>query len=595
MFKKFKDMRIGKRLVLTFILVTLISGSAGISGFIQMVSMKNGYSNVLNNYGFAQGEIGLFNAEFNDTRRIIRDMISSTETEKITEYSSNLDAANKNLDTYLAAIKKYMLTDAELKYYNEISADLEQYKKITTEVSEQALQGNTQKGRTTLILQGDPLANKVSGLIHELIAENTAQGKKLSEELEKKTNAIMLVMAAIIFISIFLSLLIAFRISNSVSKPVSDMAMAAQRMANGDLNVEITVDSQNEIGKLCEAFAQSASSIKSYIADIKRTLGELEQGNLTVIPEMDYIGDYEALKNSCDGIIVYLNDTLSQINQAAEQVASGANQVSNGAQGLAQGAAEQASAIEELSAAIAKISEHVRKNAKQTSEASLNISEVSSEIETCKRHMDEMVSAMNQIDSSSNEISKIIKSIDDIAFQTNILALNAAVEAARAGNAGKGFAVVADEVRNLASKSAEAAKDSAALIQSSIAQVKNGTKIADDTAESLLRVVESVKTVSNTIDKIAQSSEIQSDEIERVTQEVEQISNVVQSNSATAEESAAASEELSGQAQTLKSLVEKFKLNNAEQNEEQLMKESETAETPSEEISDELEDTEKYE
>jgi methyl-accepting chemotaxis protein len=225
-FKKFKDMRIGKRLVLTFILVTVISGSAGISGLVQMVSMSSGYSNVLNNYGFAQGEIGLFNAEFNDTRRIIRDMISSTETEKINEYSSNLDAANKNLDTYFATIKKYMLTDKEKGYYNEISTDLQQYKEITAQVSEQAKQNNTLKARTILILQGDPLANKVSGLINQLIAENTAQGKKISEELEIKARAMMVVMTAIVFVSILLSLFIAFRISHSISKPVSDMAKA---------------------------------------------------------------------------------------------------------------------------------------------------------------------------------------------------------------------------------------------------------------------------------------------------------------------------------------------------------------------------------
>jgi len=250
------------------------------------------------------------------------------------------------------------------------------------------------------------------------------------------------------------------------------------------------------------------------------------------------------------------------MSQSSEQVSSGSEQVSNGAQALAQGATEQASSIEELSATITEIASNVKLNATSAADASIKVNHVSSELDVSNQNMQDMIAAMSKISDSSSQIGKIIKAIEDIAFQTNILALNAAVEAARAGAAGKGFAVVADEVRNLASKSAEAANNTTALIENSIKEVENGTKIADQTATALKKVVLEATAVSNTVTLISQASNEQANSINQITLGVDQISSVVQTNSATAEESAAASEELSGQAQILKSLVGKFKLKN---------------------------------
>jgi methyl-accepting chemotaxis protein len=338
------------------------------------------------------------------------------------------------------------------------------------------------------------------------------------------------------------------------------MANAAQRMAQGDLSVEVSVHSKDEIGQLSAAFSETIVQIKAYITEIQETLAKMSNGELNVCTALDYKGDFTALKDSINCIASSLNDAFTQIQQASGQVATGSKQVSDGAQTLSQGATEQASSVQELSASISEISSHVKDNAEHAADALENVNHVSLEIEASNRHMGEMVAAMSQIQESSGEIGKIIKTIEDIAFQTNILALNAAVEAARAGAAGKGFAVVADEVRNLASKSAKAAKNTTALIDNSIKQIESGTQIADETAKSLLQVVGSAQTVHETIKKIAQVSRRQSEAIDQVKLGVEQISGVVQTNTATAEESAVASKLLSEQAHTLNNLVSKFKL-----------------------------------
>jgi len=359
---------------------------------------------------------------------------------------------------------------------------------------------------------------------------------------------------------------VAFVLKRMLS-PIDNVVKAAEEISNGNFDIHLEAKSEDEIGILIKTFDNTAQTLKSVIEDISNVLNSIADKNLDVDTSVNYVGDLEKIDISIKNIIKNLNEIMGNINQSADQVASGSGQVSNGAQALSQGATEQASSIEELSATITEISSQIKKNAENARTAREESTLAVKEVEDSNQKMQEMIQAIGEISDKSGKIGKIIKTIEDIAFQTNILALNAAVEAARAGVAGRGFAVVADEVRNLASKSAEAAKNTTTLIEETVLAVENGTKIADITANSMHTVVDGVTKVTGLVDDIAIASGEQADSIAQVTQGVEQISNVVQTNSATAEESAAASEELTGQAQILKEMVGGFRFKGETQTE----------------------------
>ncbi len=364
--------------------------------------------------------------------------------------------------------------------------------------------------------------------------------------------------AILLCISCALALWVAIRTARKVTRPINKIAEAAAKMAQGDLSVTIEAGSNNEIGQLAQALASTIDAYKEYMGGITDVLNTLAAGNLNVEIADGYQGDFLKIKTALEHIVSMLNKNISSIGRSANEVSNGSEQVANASQALAQGATEQASSIQELSASIMEISEQVKQNAVNAADANRASSDAENKIKSASAEMDKMLQAMSEISETSTKIGDIIKTIDNIARQTNILALNAAVEAARAGAAGKGFAVVADEVRNLAGKSAEAVKDTTSLIENALQAVDNGRKITDSTAKTLTEVISANSKSTELINNIADASNAQATSISQVTYGVEQISAVVQTNSATAEESAASSEEMSGQAQTLKSLVNHF-------------------------------------
>ncbi len=375
-----------------------------------------------------------------------------------------------------------------------------------------------------------------------------------------------------------LMVIIAFFVMNRAAKkiavPIEKITERMKLLAEGDLTTEVPVsNSKDEVGVLTRSVADTVKTLKQYIVEISDVLGKVADGNVDVEVRQNFKGEFVLLCDSLQNIVNSMNSLMGDIGQAADQVSSGSEQVSGGAQALSQGAAHQASSVEELAATINEISDQIQQTAEFANDVKQKTSKAGTEVEKSNREMQEMTSAMNNISNKSSEIAKIIKTIEDIAFQTNILALNAAVEAARAGAAGKGFAVVADEVRNLAGKSAEAAKNTTELIEGTVKAVQSGTKIADRTAKSLVSTVEIARSAVESVDRISEMANHQNESISQVTSGVDQISSVVQTNSATAEESAAASEELSSQAQMLKDLVGRFHLKQQKAVEEHIQEE----------------------
>lgn len=397
------------------------------------------------------------------------------------------------------------------------------------------------------------------------VCVSVAENEIMANTKQMSMLLIGILVALLAVIVIFLIFIIRTTITNRIKK----VTAAAQEIADGNFAVQLSVDSGDELGQLAQAFKLTIDRLvnyQGYIDEIADALFHVSEGDLTVVLHRDYVGQFKKLKDNMQALLINLNNTLSQINQSSDQVSSGADQVACGAQALSQGTTEQASSIEELSASFAEVTQQSRQNANNAKLANSKAELAGQEIFEGNKQMKNMVEAMHKINSKSSEISKIIKVIEDIAFQTNILALNAAVEAARAGVAGKGFAVVADEVRNLASKSADAAKGTTALIEETLIAVQDGTQIVHDTALSLEESEKVTREAVLLIDRITDASERQAEAANEINLGVEQIASVVQTNSATAEESAAASEELNAQADLLKSLISRFKLANHNHN-----------------------------
>ncbi len=524
--KWFKNMRIANKLILSFLIVSLIACIIGAFGYIG-INNVNEQVEEIGNTRLPSIESLLVISEGQTAIRLEEKTLldAGLSLDKRQQSYQNIEDIKVRIDDAWKVYAPLPQTSEEAvewdkfkEYWATWQNDVDEYIKIS-QSRDNATETQSENILNDMRTQSVEV-NEISFFAAEesllkIIEINRVVSVHSVELAETAVSSSITALIIAIVLGLAVSISLAMVISKIISKPVKEMLVAAEKMADGDLRVELDANTKDEIGQLGKAFNKMNDN---------------------------------------------MNNAMTNINSASDEVASGSKQLSDSSMALSQGATEQASSVEELTASVEQIAVQTRENAENAELARSKATEAYGFAEKGNQHMVGMLSAMDGINESSSDISKIIKVIDEIAFQTNILALNAAVEAARAGEHGKGFAVVAEEVRNLAARSANAAKETTDMIEGSMNKVAEGTKIAQETAEALNEIVDGVSEATNLVERIAVASNEQALGVEQINQGLNQISDVVQTTSATAEETAAASEELSGQADLLKSQVATFKL-----------------------------------
>ena len=550
-----KNLKIRMRLLIVFLITILIALALTFLSIRQTIKIQKDYTSILT------GPIAITNAvqssetEVNSIARQLRDMaLSGYDTSIMDEIQASVESIEKSISTIQTL---YTDSDGVAQTYIQSVREWENaFEDIHT-----ALQAdNLEEARRLIETQCTPKLNQAVSDGNTLIREvqNDLDAHIDSTQASVSRSQIVLFIMAILVVAI--GILLNLRAIRNITRPLQEAQQAVVAFSQGDLSVELTYEASNEIGTICDAVRTSQDILGRVIEDIVQITKGLADGDLTVESHEEYPGQLMPIKTNIEYLLQNLNATMAEILNASDQVSAGAEQVSVGSQSLAQGATEQASAVQELSATINEIDTSAQNSAETAKTAKEKSDLAAGQVQVCNDRMQELSQAMDDIYSGQKDIGQITDTIENSAVQTKILALNAAVEAARAGSAGKGFAVVADEVRSLASKSDQAAKQSKAIIETSLSHVERGKSLAEEVSSSMQQTVASASEAISYMEKVADNAISESQSIEQLTTGVDQISAVVQTNSATSEESAAASEELSSQAVMMKQLIQKFKL-----------------------------------
>lgn len=558
--QKLNNMKVKQRLILCFVLVVLFSSISGILGTVLLVRTDSNYSKALVENGFAQGEIGEFNTYLNKGGAVVRDIIFLTDEKDLTEAQKELEEVATLTTQALDALKVNCQSEQELALIKTIDQKLPVYRDLRDQVVKLGLANQNDEALALFREQARPVLNEIMAAAQSLADLNVDMGNEVSNSLSAQSRITIVVIIAIIAVVVVISLLFAVAIAKSFAEPISKVSAASEKLASGDLNIEIDSDTTDEIGDMTRAFKSATVMLKTYIAEINRCLGEVADGNLDVSSEVQFQGDFVAIQDAMNRIIAELNSTMQQITDAAEQVALGSGQMAQSAQSLAEGAADQAGSVEELTATIESVASMVESSAESALASYEDAKKYEAQAESSNQEMQQLTVAMERISETSKQIENIIAEIEDIASQTNLLSLNASIEAARAGEAGRGFAVVADQIGKLAADSANSAVNTRELIGNSLLEIEKGNDITVRTSESIHSVIEGIKMLAQSSKENSDMSNQQAESMRQIEQGIEQISGVVQNNSAAAEETSAASEELSAQSENLKALVDQFQL-----------------------------------
>ena len=537
------------------IIMMLVSGLLSIVVIgILFFNMKRYVQNVT----VADQAVKICRIDVNAAARNIREMALNNDASSYDNYEQTVKKMLAEVDTQLNNLKKSgVVPDAD---YEEYSSALADWGNIGYSIMEKIKSGDKDKAVDSILNDCTPALNKAVEIAIRL--------DEMTDKQSSQSVKVTVIFAVAGVACIIVCLVLAWKLTTKTGKkvletilvPLHEVEAVAQELTDGNLHSTLEYHSDDEIGRLAHSMRKSIRILGSYVDDIGRAMKMFAEGNFDVQPEVEWKGDFVGILNSFMMFEKSMAEVIKGIQHVSDEVSSAAEQVAASSNDLADGATNQAAVVEELTATVEGVSEQVEKNSKTAKEISGRVDKLGNAILESNGKMKDMVDSMNEINGASKEIDKIIATINEIAAQTNLLALNASIEAARAGEAGKGFAVVANQVNVLADQSAQAAKESATLIETSVKAVEKGMVIAGQTASQLQEVAENSQIITKEVTNIADTLETQATEIKQINDGIEQINDVVQTNSATSEECAASSQEMSSEAENLREMIQKFKI-----------------------------------